>query len=63
MENIQQGKFTLLDFKKQMQTIMKMGPLSNIAQMIPGMGNMMSQVGEEETSQKMKKMVVNTLPQ
>ncbi|CAG61531.1 uncharacterized protein GVI51_K07843 [Nakaseomyces glabratus] len=57
MENIQQGKFTLLDFKKQMQTIMKMGPLSNIAQMIPGMGNMMSQVGEEETSQKMKKMV------
>lgn len=57
MENIQQGKFTLLDFKKQMQTIMKMGPLSNIAQMIPGMGNMMSQVGEEETSKKMKKMV------
>ncbi|QLQ78839.1 hypothetical protein HG537_0B01870 [Torulaspora globosa] len=57
MENLQQGKFTLLDFKKQMQTIMKMGPLSNIAQMIPGMGNMMSQVGEEETSKKMKKMI------
>lgn len=57
MENIQKGKFTLLDFKKQMQTIMKMGPLSNIAQMIPGMSNMMNQVGEEETSQKMKKMV------
>lgn len=55
MENIQKGKFTLLDFKKQMQTIMKMGPLSNIAQMIPGMSNMMNQVGEEETSQKMKK--------
>ncbi|CCD22971.1 RNA-binding signal recognition particle subunit SRP54 NDAI_0A08170 [Naumovozyma dairenensis CBS 421] len=57
MENIQKGKFTLLDFKKQMQTMMKMGPISNIAQMIPGMSNMMSQVGEEETSQKMKKMV------
>lgn len=50
MENIQQGKFTLLDFKKQMQTIMKMGPLSNIAQMIPGMSNMMNQVGEDEAS-------------
>ena len=57
MENIQKGKFTLLDFKKQMQTIMKMGPLSNITQMIPGMNNLMSQVGEEETSGKMKKMI------
>ncbi|SCW01309.1 LAFE_0D09736g1_1 [Lachancea fermentati] len=57
MENIQQGKFTLLDFQKQMQTIMKMGPLSNIANMIPGMGNMMNQVSEEETTQKMKRMV------
>ncbi|AET38919.1 RNA-binding signal recognition particle subunit SRP54 Ecym_3433 [Eremothecium cymbalariae DBVPG len=57
MENIQQGKFTLLDFQKQMQTIMKMGPLSNIASMIPGLGNMMNSVTEEETSKKMKKMV------
>ncbi|BAO39172.1 Signal recognition particle 54 kDa protein [Kluyveromyces marxianus] len=57
LENIQQGKFTLLDFKNQMQTIMKMGPLSNIANMIPGMGNMMNQFSEEETSKKMKTMV------
>ena len=57
IENIQQGKFTLLDFKKQMQTIMRMGPLSNIAQMIPGMGGMMNQVSEEETSKSMKKMI------
>lgn len=57
MENIQQGKFTLLDFQKQMQTIMKMGPLSSIANMIPGMGNMLNSFSEEETSSKMKKMV------
>lgn len=57
MKNIQQGKFTLLDFQKQMQTIMKMGPLSNIANMIPGMSNMMNQVSEEETTKKMKKIV------
>ncbi|AMD18797.1 HBL105Cp [Eremothecium sinecaudum] len=57
IENIQQGKFTLLDFQKQMQTIMKMGPLSNLANMIPGMGNMLSEFSEEETSRKMKKMV------
>lgn len=57
MENLQQGKFTLLDFQKQMQTIMKMGPLSNIANMIPGMGNMLNQVSEEETTKRMKRMV------
>lgn len=56
-ENISQGKFTLLDFKKQMQTIMKMGPLSNIAQMIPGMNNMMSQINEEDASKSLKRMV------
>ncbi|AAS50406.2 AAR041Wp [Eremothecium gossypii ATCC 10895] len=57
MENIQQGRFTLLDFQKQMQTIMKMGPLSNLASMIPGMSGMMSGISEDETSRKMKKMV------
>ncbi|CAL9737574.1 signal recognition particle subunit Srp54p [Monosporozyma servazzii] len=57
MENISQGKFTLLDFKKQMQTIMKMGPISNIAQMIPGMSNMMGQINEEDAAQSLKKMV------
>ncbi|KAH3902936.1 related to Signal recognition particle subunit SRP54 [Saccharomycodes ludwigii] len=39
MENFKKGKFTLLDFQKQMQTVMKMGPLSNVAQMIPGLNN------------------------
>lgn len=57
MENISQGKFTLLDFKKQMQTIMKMGPLSNIAQMIPGMNNIMNQINEEDAAKSMKRMV------
>lgn len=57
MENIQKGKFTLLDFQKQMQTIMKMGPISNITNMIPGMSNIMNSVNEEETTKKMKKMV------
>ncbi|SCU88277.1 LAMI_0D09472g1_1 [Lachancea mirantina] len=57
LENLQKGKFTLLDFQKQMQTIMKMGPLSNIANMIPGMGQMMNQISEEETSTKMKRMI------
>lgn len=57
MKNFQEGKFTLNDFQKQMQNIMKMGPLSQIASMIPGMGQMLGQVGEDEASNKLKRMV------
>ena len=57
MENIKEGKFTLKDFQNQMNNFMKMGPLTNIASMIPGLSNIMSQVGEEETSKKIKNMI------
>lgn len=57
MKNLQEGKFTLNDFQKQMQNIMKMGPLSQIASMIPGMGQMLGQVGEDEASNRLKRMV------
>lgn len=57
IENIKEGKFTLRDFQTQMNNFLKMGPLTNIASMIPGMSNLMSQVGEEETSKKIKNMI------
>lgn len=57
IENFKEGKFTLRDFQTQMNNFMKMGPLTNIASMIPGMSNIMSQVGEEETSKKIKNMI------
>lgn len=57
IKNFQEGKFTLNDFQKQMQNIMKMGPLSQIAGMIPGMSQMLGQVGADEASKKMKSMV------
>lgn len=57
IENFKEGKFTLRDFQTQMNNFMKMGPLTNIASMIPGMSNIMSQVGEEEASSKIKDMV------
>ena len=57
MENIKEGKFTLKDFQNQMNNFLKMGPLTNIASMIPGLSNIMSQVGEEETSKKIKNMI------
>ncbi|QBM90237.1 signal recognition particle subunit FFH/SRP54 srp54 [Metschnikowia aff. pulcherrima] len=57
IENFKEGKFTLRDFQTQMNNFLKMGPLTNIASMIPGMSNIMSQVGEEETSRKIKNMI------
>ncbi|KAI5969326.1 SRP54 [Candida margitis] len=57
IENIKEGKFTLKDFQNQMNNFMKMGPLTNIASMIPGMSSIMSQVGEEETSNKIRNMI------
>lgn len=57
MEHIKEGKFTLRDFQTQMNNFTKMGPLTNIASMIPGMSNIMSQVGEEEASKKIKTMI------
>lgn len=57
IENIKEGKFTLKDFQNQINNFLKMGPLTNIASMIPGMSNLLSQVGDEETSKKIKNMI------
>jgi signal recognition particle subunit SRP54 len=38
-EKIRLDEFTLEDFRDQLKTIKKMGPLENIVGMIPGMGN------------------------
>ncbi|PWN28226.1 SRP54-domain-containing protein [Jaminaea rosea] len=53
------GKFTVRDWKEQLGNIMGMGPLSKLAGMIPGMGQMFGQGGEgdEAASSKMKRMM------
>lgn len=40
VERIAEGKFTLQDFMEQIESLNKMGPLQQIAGMIPGMGMM-----------------------
>ncbi|KAK9455367.1 SRP54-type protein [Dipodascopsis uninucleata] len=57
MKHIEQGIFTIRDLRDQMSNIMKMGPLSKMAGMIPGMSQLMGEVGEEESSQRMKRMM------
>ena len=57
LKHIQEGTFTVRDLRDQLQNIMKMGPLSKMAGMIPGLGAMMNGMDDAEGSQKMKRMI------
>ncbi|EME81627.1 uncharacterized protein MYCFIDRAFT_71818 [Pseudocercospora fijiensis CIRAD86] len=57
MKNITEGKFSVRDLRDQLQNIMKMGPLSKMAGMIPGLSNMMGQMDDEEGGMKLKRMI------
>ncbi|EEB08527.1 signal recognition particle subunit Srp54 [Schizosaccharomyces japonicus yFS275] len=57
VKNLEQGKFTVRDFRDQLSNIMKLGPLSKMASMIPGMGDMMNGMDDAEGSMRMKRML------
>ncbi|KAF3940686.1 hypothetical protein ABW19_dt0200941 [Dactylella cylindrospora] len=57
MKHIAEGIFTVRDLRDQLNNIMKMGPLSKMAGMIPGLSNLMGDVGDEEGSMKLKRMM------
>ncbi len=54
VERIVEGKFTLQDFMEQIEGLNKMGPLQQIAGMIPGMG--MMKIPEELLKKQEEKM-------
>jgi len=55
VEKIVEGKFTLQDFYEQIEAMQKMGPLKQIASMIPGMGMMKLPEGLMETQEEKMK--------
>ncbi|MCJ1365902.1 Signal recognition particle [Acarospora aff. strigata] len=57
MKHIAEGVFTVRDLRDQLSNIMKMGPLSKMAGMIPGLSQMMGGMDDEEGSMKMKRMI------
>ncbi|MCJ1275939.1 Signal recognition particle [Puttea exsequens] len=60
MKHIAEGVFTIRDLRDQLQNIMKMGPLSKMAGMIPGLGQMTGGMDDDEGSAKMKRMIYIT---
>ncbi|GAA6054596.1 hypothetical protein JCM3770_000070 [Rhodotorula araucariae] len=56
IKKLEKGEFTVRDLKEQMQTIMNMGPLSNLTSMIPGMAGLMGGDTEAEAGKRMRRI-------
>ena len=54
-KNLSKGIFSLRDMRDQYTSVMKMGPLDKVVNMIPGMSNLMPEGSEKEASKKMKR--------
>lgn len=52
MERISKGKFTLKDMYDQFQNVLKMGPISKVMSMIPGLGGNLIPKGQEQLAGK-----------
>ncbi|KAJ9660589.1 Signal recognition particle [Coniosporium apollinis] len=57
LKHIVEGVFTVRDLRDQLSNVMKMGPLSKMAGMIPGLGAMMGNMDDEEGSLKLRRMI------
>ena len=57
MKHIMEGVFTVRDLRDQLSNVRKMGPLSKMAGMIPGLSGMMGAMDDEEGGNKMKRMI------
>ncbi|POS84830.1 signal recognition particle protein SRP54 [Erysiphe pulchra] len=57
IKHITEGVFTLRDLRDQISNIMKMGPLSKMAGMIPGMSGLMQGMDDEEGGAKLKRII------
>jgi signal recognition particle subunit SRP54 len=62
-EKMQQGKFTLDDFSKQMRQIKKLGSMREIMKMIPGMNKVVDQMGDMNPEDDMRRIegIINSM--
>jgi len=61
MKDIQKGRFTLRNMYEQFQNIMKLGPISQVMGMIPGLSSVFGQAGgqvsDQESMKRLKKLM------
>ncbi|KAJ5109353.1 hypothetical protein N7456_006028 [Penicillium angulare] len=56
-KHIAEGIYTVRDFRENITSIMKMGPLSKLGGMIPGLSNLTQGLDDEDGSMKLRRMV------
>ncbi|KAJ5759860.1 signal recognition particle protein SRP54 [Penicillium odoratum] len=56
-KHIAEGIYTIRDFRENITSIMKMGPLSKLSGMIPGLSNLTQGLDDEDGSLKLRRMV------
>ncbi|MEE2670253.1 MAG: signal recognition particle protein [Bdellovibrionota bacterium] len=64
MKRLEQKKFTINDFIGQMDQINKLGSMSSILKMIPGMGGALRQIGDlspAENEMKKMRVIINSM--
>jgi signal recognition particle subunit SRP54 len=62
-QRLVKGEFNLEDFRDQLQQIKKMGPIGQLLEMIPGMGQLTQDLSPDVTDQQMKviEAVINSM--
>ena len=62
-EKLLQGKFDLDDFLKQLQQIRKMGPITKLLDMVPGMGQIAKSISPEEAEKSLTRTeaIINSM--
>ncbi|KAE8145439.1 signal recognition particle protein SRP54 [Aspergillus avenaceus] len=56
-KHISEGIYTIRDFRENISSIMKMGPLSKLSGMIPGLSNLTAGLDDEDGSLKLRRMI------
>jgi len=62
-QKLVKGEFDLEDFRAQLQQLKKMGPLTQLLEMIPGLSSMTKQLSPDVTDQQMKTIeaIINSM--
>ncbi len=55
-KKLMENQFTLQDFLEQLQKIKKMGPITQLMGMIPGMDKVKNQINQEDAEKRMKRV-------
>ncbi|NDJ35076.1 MAG: signal recognition particle protein [Chloroflexi bacterium] len=60
---MREASFTLEDFQKQLRMVKKMGPLSQVMEMIPGAGQALSGISSEDMDRELKRVeaIINSM--